>query len=295
MQLGAVLTLTDALPVDTIYEIVTSPSAAEDAALAAIEQGDLGRLALVLAAAPNIASAPVTGPLTQAVLAAAGGHTTDVDDLVARAARSATHVQRRANAIRLRGLASRRPDLPSVADLAETHRVLGLVRDWIETATRTQAQDFYLAHSADLTSESVADVLAGSDDPADRQHLAILTLASDLPAEQVFAIAGDTAVAERHAMRALEAADLSLLSAVATANAAVLEVPASGALFLAVLLLADGEHAEAREYAQVAAHEADSDVREAHARRLRRLAEQLPDLAEAAQLAEIIDSPSEGV
>ncbi|MDN5861100.1 MAG: hypothetical protein L0H84_21050, partial [Pseudonocardia sp.] len=116
-QHHAILTLTRALPDDRIYAMITDPARAEDAALDAIETGDIPKLAMILTAAPNLANRPVSWAVAAAValLAQDDGHR--ARELTRAAADQATPIQRRAHTIRLRSLATRQPDLPGVADI----------------------------------------------------------------------------------------------------------------------------------------------------------------------------------
>jgi hypothetical protein len=113
----AILNLSATHPTDDLYEIITSESATEDAALQAIETGNVEDLRAIFMAAPRLAEIPVTGALSTAVLALTQGAIDSAKEYAVQATSQASDVQRRANILRLRALASQRPDLSGIGPL----------------------------------------------------------------------------------------------------------------------------------------------------------------------------------
>ena len=97
-----------------MYRLVTDPAAAEDAALDAIEAGDLPLLGSVLTAAPGLQARPVSWDLTVTVILLAQNEIDDAYDLARQVAHQASPLQRRTHMIRLRALRDHHPDLPGL-------------------------------------------------------------------------------------------------------------------------------------------------------------------------------------
>ena len=112
-----ILNLAGALPIEQVYAIVTAPGTAEEAALDALDAGDLPRLGIILTAAPDLQSRPITRDLIVAVLLLAQGEPDQALGLGRHVAELANPLQRRAHTIRLRGLRTHHPDLPSLDQL----------------------------------------------------------------------------------------------------------------------------------------------------------------------------------
>jgi len=110
----AILNLTGGLPDEHVYRLVTDPTVAEEAALDAIETGDLPLLSSVLTAAPELQTRPVAWGLSVAVILLAQNETDDAHDLARQVADQASPLQRRAHTIRLRALRDHHPDLPGL-------------------------------------------------------------------------------------------------------------------------------------------------------------------------------------
>jgi hypothetical protein len=90
---------------------------ATDAAMEAVETGDLDTLTDLAMAAPELNQADFAAPYLAAFYRALTGAEGDEPaDLMAEAARQGTDTQRRAGAARLRRLARRRPDLSAELD-----------------------------------------------------------------------------------------------------------------------------------------------------------------------------------
>ena len=110
----AILALTAVRPDEHIYRLVTDSAAAEDAALDAIEAGDLPLLHSVLTAAPGLQGRPVAWGLTVTVILLAQNEIDDAHDLARQVAHQASPLQRRAHTVRLRALRAYHPDLPDL-------------------------------------------------------------------------------------------------------------------------------------------------------------------------------------
>ncbi|MDQ3600498.1 MAG: hypothetical protein M3408_04455, partial [Actinomycetota bacterium] len=110
----AILALTAVRPDEHVYRLVTDPAAAEEAALDAIEAGDLPLLGSVLTAAPGLQARPVSWDLTVTVILLAQNEIDDAYDLARQVAHQASPLQRRAHMVRLRALGDHHPDLPGL-------------------------------------------------------------------------------------------------------------------------------------------------------------------------------------
>lgn len=106
----AILELTDGLPPDEVYQIVTDAPAATEHALDAVETGDTGQLNRILAAAPGILGIGASGVFLQAVLALASAEPGIASEYATMIATHGNPGQREALAIRLREFARHQPD-----------------------------------------------------------------------------------------------------------------------------------------------------------------------------------------
>jgi hypothetical protein len=116
-QHQAILVLLTVLPDEQVYTLITDFTQTEDAALEAVEAGDLALLDAILSAAPDLARRPVTWGLAASVLLLAEGDDDRAYAHAQSAAALATPIQRRAHTIRLRALATQRPDLGGIDGL----------------------------------------------------------------------------------------------------------------------------------------------------------------------------------
>jgi hypothetical protein len=116
-QHTAILELALAISPATAFSIAADPSAAEEAALTSIENGDLTRLATITTASPALLTLPGTAHLITAVLLLASGQETEAYSRGRQLADKADPLQRRAHLIRLRRLQKHQPDLPGLAQL----------------------------------------------------------------------------------------------------------------------------------------------------------------------------------
>ncbi len=183
-----------------------------------------------------------------------------------------------------------------IADVFARRRVdhdrRALLDAWIATPTWAESRTFLAAHRDELHTPQVPDLLAGIDDNTARQHLAILDLTRGvLPDEQVYGMVTGPP-AEETALDTIEAGDLPLLAAVLVVAPGLSERPVTWQLAAAVLLLAQGQPEQAREYAQAAADQATPIQRRAHTVRLRALAAHQPDMTGVEELIAIMTAPT---
>ncbi|MEV7506423.1 hypothetical protein AB0O57_00520, partial [Streptomyces sp. NPDC091201] len=113
----AILQLTDHLPHDTVYEIVTDQDTASEYAFQAMDRADVPQLRQIL----NALTRPLAGlsaALFAAVVAIADGHTDQARQLAELISQHGTDTQRRAYAIRLRTLGQHDRELAPAEELA---------------------------------------------------------------------------------------------------------------------------------------------------------------------------------
>ena len=169
--------------------------------------------------------------------------------------------------------------LAAVLDQARANDALQtLVSEWIATPTWPKSFTYLTNHHEELCIESVAAFLNSLDTSVARQHLAILGLSSDRPLPALFEIVTDPAIATDHALDALEHAQTDHLQLIVTANPAILELPSTGPLLLAVLALAAGDNDTATQAAATVGGSSSPIQRRAHLVRLRAWASQAADL-----------------
>jgi hypothetical protein len=114
----AILDLTDTLPIEQIYTLVTDAAAAEEAALDAIEHANLALLATVATAATyTLRTHPSTWGLVCAVLLLATDQPDPAHEIAHQLAEQTSSLQRRAHTIRLRALGKHPPHLPGLDTL----------------------------------------------------------------------------------------------------------------------------------------------------------------------------------
>ncbi|WP_158681043.1 tetratricopeptide repeat protein [Streptomyces viridochromogenes] len=173
------------------------------------------------------------------------------------------------------------------------HAVRQTLYEWIATPTWTESKDFLVEHHSTLSTPEVQALLAGTDDPEARRHLAILQLAETLSHDQAYEIVTDPDVATERAFTAVDQADIPLLYRVLAAGQDLL-TGITGAFFATVAAVASGDTDQARRLAQAIAEHGTDTQRRAYAIRLRTLARLAPELAEAGELADTIhpDEPS---
>lgn len=111
----AILDLTWADSVERTIALITDADHADEAALDAVESGDLGRLATIALASQALGQRPATINLVTAIFAAVNGDPAQATTAIADIGRSGTPLERRALAVRLRSLLRHRPDLAALA------------------------------------------------------------------------------------------------------------------------------------------------------------------------------------
>ena len=122
----AILQLAGPLSISAVYDLVVDLTMAVDAAMAAVETGDVERLSLLLQVSPPLARIPFVAPYLAAVLGVLGAEAEpESDALMRQSAAEGTQRQREAGAVRLRRLADRRPEhrstLTSLALVLDSH------------------------------------------------------------------------------------------------------------------------------------------------------------------------------
>ncbi|WP_405908788.1 tetratricopeptide repeat protein [Streptomyces sp. NBC_00828] len=167
-----------------------------------------------------------------------------------------------------------------------------LLQTWINTPTWPDSEDFLDEHYNALHAPEIRALLAETDAPVTRQHLAILQLADQLPHDQVYEIVTDPDTATEYAFRSIDEVDIPRLRQILYAHASQM-AGAPVALFATVISLADGDADQARQLAeQIAQHAADAQ-RRAYAIHLRTLAQHNSELAPAEALANLIEPNSD--
>jgi hypothetical protein len=173
------------------------------------------------------------------------------------------------------------------------YRRRDLLTRWISTTTWTESHAFLTTHHDELTTDESHAILADAEGDTARQHLAILELTTVWDVDTVFELVTDPTEAETAAFDAIEAGDIPLLAAISTAADNLHQREITYALALAVLLLAQNNHDQAREYAAHIAERATVIQRRAHVIRLRKLRTHHPDLPGIAEVIDIIEPRTE--
>ncbi|MGH3754895.1 MAG: hypothetical protein ACRDRP_19795, partial [Pseudonocardiaceae bacterium] len=175
---------------------------------------------------------------------------------------------------------------PVLSTLREQHQLRSLLLVWMTTATWPESFAYFRDHQDELRAPQVAQLLAQSQEPVARQHLAILRLLDKRPSDAVLQIVTDASIAADESLDALEKGQLDHLMLLITACPDVLQIPGTGPFLLAVLALAHGDADQANEAARLAAQRAEPVQHRAHIVRLRKLARsgvQIPGGADAIQ------------
>ncbi|MFJ5899798.1 tetratricopeptide repeat protein, partial [Streptomyces sp. NPDC093064] len=167
------------------------------------------------------------------------------------------------------------------------HDVRQLLQEWIATPTWADSKSFLDEHSSKLRTPEVWALLAATDAPLARLHLAILQLTDDLPHNQVYEIVTDRNVATEQAFTAIDQAAVPLLRHILYAHPDLL-TDITGAFFATVITAANGDTYQARQLAQTIAEHGTDTQRHAYAIRLRTLAQLGPELSDANEIADLI-------
>ncbi|MFE5600148.1 hypothetical protein ACFQ8O_13280, partial [Streptomyces coelicoflavus] len=170
------------------------------------------------------------------------------------------------------------------------HEVRQTLTEWVATSTWTQSKEFLDEHAGTLNTPEVMALLAGSDTPGARQHLAILQLTEALSTDRIYEIVTDPDIATEHAFAALDVADVPLMRRILAACPALLTgiTGITGAFFTTVAAAADGNTEVADRLSRAIAEHGTDTQRHAYAIRLRALAGPPSALAGAGELADLI-------
>lgn len=165
----------------------------------------------------------------------------------------------------------------TIAELVAGHRRHDTIEGWFGAGEGAAAAAYLEEHRDVLAHPTVMRLLEAMDDPRARPRLAVLHLDQQLGATATAELLDDPATAAEHGLTAVDAADLTLLSKVVTANQHVVEVPGTGPFLLAVLLLGTGKPEEAMSFGRAAAAASTAEQRAARRENLTRLAAALAE------------------
>ncbi|GAA1387814.1 tetratricopeptide repeat protein [Catellatospora chokoriensis] len=175
-----------------------------------------------------------------------------------------------------------------VLDRGRAHyEVPQLLREWVATPSWAESRDFLEEHGSKLRTREVQALLAGTDAPSARLHLAILQLTETLTYDEIYEIVTDRDVAIDQAFTAVDQADVPFMHRVLDARPDVL-TGITGAFFATVSAAAHSDSDQARQHAEAIAEHGTDIQRRAYAIRLRTLARLAPTLSNLGELAELI-------
>ena len=178
-----------------------------------------------------------------------------------------------------------------LADLTAQDEMQTMINDWIGTDTWSSSFTYLSEHRERLSTDEVVQVLVAQQDPTASQHAAILILCQTTTLEQIAEWVTHASAAADLALDSIDAGDLGLLHLLTAANPGTLQIPGTGLLLQAVLLLAAGEPDRAAETARAAADMASEVQCRAHAIRLERLAKHADEVeGGSASVAALIDA-----
>lgn len=178
-----------------------------------------------------------------------------------------------------------------LGDLIAQDEVQTLIDDWISIDTWPESFAFLGEHADQLRTDEVVQQLIASQNPTSFQHAAILTLCETTARQQIEELVTDASATADLALDALEAGNLGRVHLLTLANPQTLELPGTGAVLQAVLLLAAGDQDLAAAAAKTAAETATEDQRRDHIIRLGHLAEHAEAVkAGTAGVTELIDA-----
>ncbi|HEX7461510.1 MAG TPA: hypothetical protein VF317_04995, partial [Dermatophilaceae bacterium] len=175
---------------------------------------------------------------------------------------------------RLTGLAALHEDVVQrglsqvLADLAAQDELQTLIHDWINTDTWAASFTYLGEHVDQLCTDEVVQLLVAAQNPTAFQHAAILSLCETIAPQQIEELVTDASAAADLALDAVEAGILGRVHLLTVANPGTLQLPGTGPVLQAVLLLAAGD----RDGAAAAARTATEVQRGAHTTRLEGLA-----------------------
>ena len=186
---------------------------------------------------------------------------------------------------RLTGLSSVHNDIVEngvdevLAKLTAQDELQTLIKTWIDAETWAVSLDYLREQKDRLCTDEVFRLLAASQDPVAFQHAAILTLFATAPFDEVAELVTNATAAADLALDAVQAGNLTRVHLLTVANPHALQLPGTGLVLQAVLLLAAGDQDRAVTAAKTAARTATEDERHAHIVRLRGLAEHAEAIA----------------
>ncbi|MEV4333454.1 hypothetical protein AB0K02_23420 [Streptomyces sp. NPDC049597] len=167
------------------------------------------------------------------------------------------------------------------------YEVSQLLREWIATPSWAESRDFLEEHGSKLRTREVQALLAGTNAPSARLHLAVLQLTETLTYDEIYEIVTDRDVAIEQAFTAVDQADVPFMHRVLDARPDVL-TGITGAFFATVSAAAHSDSDQARQHAEAIAEHGTDIQRRAYAIRLRTLARLAPALSNLGELAELI-------
>ena len=157
-------------------------------------------------------------------------------------------------------------------DLTAQDEVHSLINDWISSDTWTASFTYLGEHLDKLRTDEVVQLLIASESPTASQHAAILTLCETATPAQIEELVADVSATTDLALDELEAGNLGHVHLLTLANPRTLQLPGTGPLLRAVLLLAVGDPEGAAAAARTAAETATEAEHLAHTIRLGNLA-----------------------
>ena len=178
----------------------------------------------------------------------------------------------------LTGLAAMHKDIVErglsevLEDLTAQDELHSLINDWISSDTWTASFTYLGEHLDRLRTDEVVQLLIASESPTAFQHAAILTLCETATPAQIEELVANVSATTDLALDELEAGNLGHVHLLTLANPRTLQLPGTGPLLQAVLLLAVGDPEGAAAAARTAAETATEAEHRAHTIRLGNLA-----------------------
>jgi len=176
-------------------------------------------------------------------------------------------------------------------DLTAQDELHCLINDWISSDTWTASFTYLGEHLDRLRTDEVVQLLIASESPTAFQHAAILTLCESATPAQIEELVANVSASTDLALDELEAGNLGHVHLLTLANPRTLQLPGTGPLLQAVLLLAVGDPEGAAAAARTAAETATEAEHRAHTIRLGHLAKNADAVkGGAASVTELIEA-----
>jgi hypothetical protein len=178
----------------------------------------------------------------------------------------------------LTGLAAMHKDIVErglnevLEDLTAQDELHSMINDWISSDTWTASFAYLGEHLDRLRTDEVVQLLIASESPTAFQHAAILTLCETATPAQVEELVANVSATTVLALDELEAGNLGHVHLLTLTNPGTLQLPGTGPLLQAVLLLAVGDPEGAAAAARTAAETGTEAEHRAHTIRLGNLA-----------------------